>query len=592
MSRTGWPYGSAVVDGVPQYFSPSALMTADPDSESGCLRKWWFTYIAKIKEPPTKAQAEGIALHSSIEDYLLNGKKEELSQLALPGLPIIPEPGPDLKVEWDIAGGALETAPLRVRGVPIAGYIDLVHQRGTNKGGSDISDTRDPVGTVEVIDWKTSGNPKYIKSPKEMASTLQMTAYGKWATTVWPDTEWVRLSHGYFITKGKNTPKKVSLRVHRDQIDQRWKHIDKLAGYLIDVAKETNPDKVPGNARACEAYRGCFHRDHCSFAMHNSLDDLGGPLPQTNLEDLGYQKPQGEIVTSLLARIKNKNAPEESKKPSATDVAAEKMRLAKEEVLARWPGLDQVLTDLEALGLGMPQLSGEAAKAYATLNGLTLSSDALAGSGTLGQCSFNDPAELPAVLAEAKDLASGNAPAEEEEAPAAILPPDAPSAKTVAVPAAVDAAIEAAAAEPTKKKGGRPKKVVDAEPVVETQDTTVVNNNVTIVNSGANEQVFIYVDALPSVASESLWPLVNSIVETLSKKHGADDIRCAPNKDSSLAFGGWKGILAHALRLAYPKIPAGHHVLDGAASETGQVVAETMRDLCHKHGGVFVRGTR
>jgi hypothetical protein len=612
MSRPAWPYGAALVGGAPKYFSPSALMTADPDSESGCLRKWWFQYVKKLKEPETGAQAEGTALHASIENYLVTGRREDLNALALPGLHMLPRPGPDLMIEHDIVGGDLKNAPLRAAGVPIAGFIDLVHRRCVNEGGSDVTDVQDPPNTVSITDWKSTSNIKYIKSPKEMADTLQMTTYGKWALTKWPESEWVRLSHGYFITKGKNVPKKVSLRVHRDQIDQRWKHIDKLAGYLVDVAKETNQDKIPGNARACDAYRGCFHRDYCSYAMHNSLDSLGAPSTATiTLDELGYQEPQGDTVTgtSLLARLKNKNADAtattEPKKPNPADVAAEKSRLAKEEVLARWPGLDDVFKGFDELGMGKPALAGDAAKAYATLNGLKLESDALAGTGDLGSFTFSDPTELPAVLAEARDIVAGKTAESEPqaEAPAAVLPPDAPSAKVVAAPpappVAADAAIEAAAETPGKKKPGRPKKeaaatvspevdaaIAAAEASVTTDSTAAVP--VTIVEA----KLYFYVDCVPLASGESFWPLVNDILETLAKKHHTDDIRCAPNKDSVLAFGGWKGILAHALRVASAKIPAGRYVLDGASSEIGQVVAETMRDVMAKNGGEFVRGTR
>jgi len=40
-------YGHAVSGGVVNYLSPSAITSADPKSEGGCLRRWWWKYVQK-----------------------------------------------------------------------------------------------------------------------------------------------------------------------------------------------------------------------------------------------------------------------------------------------------------------------------------------------------------------------------------------------------------------------------------------------------------------------------------------------------------------------------------------------------------------
>lgn len=591
-------------------------MTADPGTSEGCLRKYFYEKKMGLVPPQTRAQTIGTELHEEIEKYLGTGEKN-LSSLALSGLHMIPSPGPDLLIEAPIGGDSLDDAIVFAGGVPVIGYIDLVHRRGTNQGASDFSDAVDPPGTVEVIDWKTTSSPQWIKSPQQVANTIQMTTYGKWALTMYPDAEYVRLSHGYFVTKGRHKPRKVSLRVHQDQIERRWEYVDRLGRSIRDIVKETDPDKVPANLQACEAFRGCPHASYCTARMQNSLSSLVGSTAADNFFDFlsADDKQDKPEMSSLLSRLQANQAPKTE--PVKTDVASEMKRLQREEVETKYPNIIETMDALRALGLGFPQVSGEAARVYAISQGYDEIATGYTGTGELGQINFTDPKEFYQALDEAKAIVAMRSgepttvevrttpdnPTTVGDVQMPLLPPEAPESNPAlategpGAPTVSDAAsaIELMASEtPKAKKRGRPKKegaaakveqIKDQKPVPGAAASTPETEN----TATAEDKIYFYVDCIPSVPYESFWPIVNRITEAMAKKFGGDDYRTT-DQNGPLGFGRWKGVLAAALREM--NIPGGRYVFDNSMSETGAVVVETMRDIVTRRGGEYVRGVR
>ncbi len=622
MSR-GWKYGSFLSDDKEiRYLSSSTLMSSDPGTTEGCLRKFHYEKVMGLKPPQTPQQAAGVELHAQNELYLDTGDKSGFGPLALAGQFMLPKPkteDPRILIEHDIAGGDLETAPLRARGIPIVGYIDLIHWQDTGE-----ENRVDPTGTVEVLDWKTSSDPKWIKTPKEMASTLQMTTYGKWAVEV-KKAEWVRLSHGYYFTKGRHAPRKVSLRVHRDEINERWEYVEKLAGSLVDVVKETNPDNVPANTRACGAYRGCPHASYCSAAQHNSIaafvgDDLAriamGIQPTTvqTLPTLSLNI-QGTPLMNLLDQLKA------SQKPISKE--SEMERLLTEEMNAKYPGAIDAILKLEALGMGMLTLTGDAAKVYCLAKKLPLS-DKVNGSGELEAYPMSDGHQIVQVYEEVASLAKKRAEPEVAPvaAPVAEVPPvsldpfpaDAPVSpasppdeeeKVVVTDAA--SAMQVAAEEP-KKTRGRKKKTeepvtnVPAESALEAAMHAQVVESLAQPTPNAMTQpledtkstvINLFVDcAVAGRELKSFWDVVNRVTDAIAQKYGGVDYRCCAN-DTDAGFGKWKGHLAAGLRgMVRAGQIKGDYAFDNVMSETGSVVLETMRELVAQSGGIFVRGVR
>ncbi len=560
-------YGPSVKDGVVQYLSASSLTLGDSDSAEGCLRKWYYEKIEGRRPPSTGAQELGTQLHGEIEAYLRTGVAT-LGPLTMRGLPMLPTPGPDLFIEHDLmislsdelvardaelAGNAgdaarirsasLATAPLRILDIPVVGYIDLLHARCTNKGVSDIEDVYDPDGTVEIVDWKTCSNPQYIRTPEAMSKTVQMTVYGKWATTVVPAASHIRLSHGYFVTRGSAMPRKVTLRLLPEQIERQWERVERVAGSIIEAARTIDVDQVPANLRACSAFGGCPHRTYCRAGSQNSLWDFFG---------------RPNVTSSTLNIV-------------PAPVQTEMRRLAREEVETKYPGLPAIWDALEACNVGHPSYEGELARVVGDLTGSLTPLTNLPGYGELEKFGpFSDPRELGPVLEEVKKFCSGQQ--------LDLLPPDAPNIAPPAPPAL-----------PMKRGRGRPpgskKAVQDTTGMLGAYDvpTPASLPDVTEVDG----KIYFYVNCKPSVEYKDFWPQVHTLIGTLNKAAGAaQDFRLVAS-DHQFAYGKWKAAIATSLA-SYPLTP-GHYVLDNVGGEIGTAVTEAMRMVITARGGVFVQ---
>lgn len=492
------------------FLSASSLQKGDASTSTGCLRAWWYQYIGGFKEPQSKAMLDGIELHEGIELYLKTGSRAKLTALALAGMHMVPEPGPDLLVEHslvpcnDAGVEDLSLAPIRIVDTPILGKIDLMHARGINVGADSVENIHDPEGTVEVIDWKSTSNISNAKAGHELVDTIQMSLYGKYVFAVAPDTKLVRLSHGVFPKRG--APQKVSALVDQEAIERSWKHTHAVGVSIRDAAREANPDLVDANLRACRAYgRDCPAMSVCRAVQHNSLSSLVGsaanrilPRKLPVVQDHAMTAPVAtNNLFAKLAAAKNGQAtpapaPITTPPPAAAPapaqvpapvadaaVQAEIDRLTNIEaavhgeapVVETTPAptqakekhpLTALLDEINSYGFGIPGFSGAAAVAIAAAQGHTITPGAgLAGGGQLGAHTIDDVAALPTILAGVKELAA--LPKKDEPA---FLP------ETAKIEAPAAKAVELKKDGTPKKKSGRPaKKAEQAEHATETVQT-------------------------------------------------------------------------------------------------------------------------
>jgi hypothetical protein len=499
-----------------------------------------------------------------------------------------------------------------------------------------MANGKTPVRTVEVLDWKSTSSPEYIKSPEAMAKTLQMSIYGKWVTTCMPDAAAVRLSHVYFVTRGRHAPRKVSLRVLPEQIDHQWQRVEWVGRLVNDVARETDPNKVEANTDACDAFRGCPHADYCSASKK------GASL--TNLFD-DDDKELHEVTTApvnMAARkslLGTKKPPED---PAAVKAAA--IKIAREEADAKYPGIVAAYDELIAIGktdptIGTPTFGSPLAQIIGDIEGRVVGKNGgSAGTGQLGDHSVNEPADFIEFVAQLKaELAEPAAEVESTPAtPAAggLLPPDAPASDpklatsappedpdpdapedAAGAPAPATGATPAAA--PAKRGGGRPKgsknkpkggdpaapasepepaaaaAAAAATPATPTPAAPTPTSSAAMTPASkvggidpsiveAADGLFVYLGCSPSGPHEDLWELVTEIIANLNKRAGEyGDFRLVPN-DHDLAYGRWKGLVAKMVRAVGL---AGHHTLKGGAiGDVAPIVVETLR----AQGGVIV----
>ncbi len=513
-SKKKWLHGRAVEKGVVRFLSVSALEKADSSKPNGCLRRWHYQYIGGIKEPQSKAMADGERLHNEIAHYLATGEKV-LSSKVMAGLHMLPDPGPDLLIEHDIipampdGKSGIHQAVLKADNIPIVGAIDLIHARGINKGTSDITEMRDPEGTIEVIDWKTCRTLNHAKSGPDLLKTIQMVGYGKYIFEAEPDAKLVRLSHGYFPTQG--SPRKSSIRVDRDQIEKSWEHSNRVASSIRDAAKETNPDLVEANTQACNAFgKECPAKSVCSAVKNNVMSKFVGEILSSQIIPAGNLSKMSN--NGILAAIKAKQAASNLPEPRPNRGVFGNIGQPKSEVTDEKARLQAELARLEAQ-------EKEALKD-----------------------------ELPVTpdISEGPELVPSDVP---ESDPLLASKPAAQNSFTEAMAAVVEVEPEMPVAEitvETKKKRGpkgprkaklNPERVsepVDIMQVVEEIAKEVEPAPVTpieLTDVEIQKPINLYVNcAIEGLETESLWPLIDHLVEMLNEEarklnHDVKDFR-------------------------------------------------------------------
>jgi hypothetical protein len=251
-----------------------------------CKRAWFFKSVARVPEPQKGHQALGTSFHLIMEKVPkglswpskedTNATEEEwakANQMANQALPLLPvEPSHiAVKREWGIS---LET----YQGGPIMkGYIDLAIPPGIGWPAFLI-----PANEAIIGDYKTLSDFRYMKTPEELASSIQMMSYAKWAITDWPSglvgatdplPEHVRLLHVYARTKGpfnRNSIRHESAVVSVPEINLFWdKTLDIVREMQSTASACTNADDVEATGALtghCEAYGGCHFRDKCGLA--------------------------------------------------------------------------------------------------------------------------------------------------------------------------------------------------------------------------------------------------------------------------------------------------------------------------------------
>lgn len=457
--------GPGVVNGRLVWTSASGLTTIDTESTGGCPRRWWFEQVLRYRQPSTAAQKRGTKLHAEIED-LQNHGKPLLSPLALAGRHLIDEPGPGLLIEHALAtrqpDGTL-SGWLGAAGVLVAGHVDLWNHRGSylNREGELV---RDPPNTLETKDWKTTSDLKYAKTSAELARNVQLVTYAEAGFRAWSHLEHARLTHVYFRTRGAPVAEHRSVLCDREHIARGWEYIEGLARLASDVARETDQNKVPAVAKACDAYGGCPHRRYCTVGDSTSLSDVfgdrsaeillarmrGEPLPKdqtVSLIDKMSPAVQAQYAQQIAPGVQTLTPPAgvgvQANLTPAID--AEMARLQAEEAQRRAmsaagipPGFGAALDSIRSSGWGTPAFVGRAAAAVAAHLGMALPPGAgISGSGVLAE-RVKQPVEDPAVLlALAAEIAT-MAPPAAVAIPQAVMPPP-PPAPPVAIPAPVQA---------------------------------------------------------------------------------------------------------------------------------------------------------
>lgn len=593
MARRDWIHGSTIDPKTKalRYASVSSLDKADTAND-GCPRQWAYNYLEGIKPPETDKQKRGTEGHAVIEDYEKTGDTRKISPDVAPGLHIVPDPGPDLHIEWDVlrwpdkayppiltekhSPGLLAGAAVKLSGVPFLGFIDCWHRRGTNKGGSEVSQTRDPAGTVEVIDWKFTGDSKFWKKEHELVKMTQLAAYATWVFSVIPDAPAVRLSLGYFPARGRVT--KVTKLARREDVQPQLDHARGVVRLLQDVCKEPSAESVEANTDACSKYGGCFYRSRCSAPGRKTLTSLlGSAVAERTLA--------GEGAGNFVSVDRVRAAMSILKKPIEDAVGAEMIKIADSErrsrLLALVPeGFPAACVRVRKHNVGFPTGKGAVARALRAIEGEDSGADK-PGSGDISYIELTQIVEM-AQLADELDqrVADG-----EENVP--TLPPDAPASDPAKASDDPEAQEELAQAETEIEQVAPPAPT----PEVKTPAPVPVKAVKTKAKKSDEAKpgaIHLFIDCDTSVQTESLDGWAVGLARDLAQKAGCSDIRLSDH--DSLSFGKWKATLA-AFAMEAP-LPGSNLSMHASYGEIPAVVAEALMARAIASGGSYTRGSR
>jgi hypothetical protein len=604
-------YGPVIRDGRVLYTSVSALTTADTDQE-GCLRKWWFRYVAGMREAQTAAMEIGTQVHEEIDHYLTTGE-DVLGRIAGASRRFLPEPGKDLRVEFEIGGTVEERAAgqaiLTAGGIPVVGKIDLRHLRGRaiSKAGAPLDD---PPGTAEHIDWKTTRDWRYMKSDEGLMQTIQMPGYAEFSFRELPTLEYARLSHVVMKTEGTPEARKATILVDRERVARRWMTVDALGRAIQDVAREPEWSKVPANPRACNAFRGCPYRNKpCTLSHQEGLTSIFGPrLAESLVKGVFVELSMEEQIAGLMAQT----APT----PPAAPVGFS-------EMFARCVATIRATTLQDGKPAGFPVLNGAAAEAYAALCKAD-PSQSTTSEGPLKGKTFSTPEELQALAGAlvaqkfTPKLLEWSMPGSAAVASIAGLAEDKPKRardpEAEELEALADARHEASLpptppAEEPKKRVGRPAKPKAPAGVAESQFPP--SPAVELARAAAEqakalpplppvpEPIVINPPSLPKATPEGFTLLVNAITESpaTSLRAYIDDLHTSVRSilsdkadvrvstDERVSFGKWKVALGD---LARQRPPAPGTYVIHTADEVDECVVNALRPLAT----LYARGVK
>lgn len=316
-----------------------------------CERKWAWRYIAGIKTPQNASAALGTEVDDTqLQPYLRDGRPLDFSResgyIAAPGLVFLPQPMTSgLEVQKRFVIPSPSFADGKHIGFGFQGYLDLWLPNG---GMPDIEDDN-PI----VCDFKTTGNWKYAKTPKDLETDPQAQLYATWAMYATKkrvvDLAWV-----YFSTKGTRKAKRVHLRVHGDHVAEQFERINGIAIRMDDIRKTvTDPLELKPNVDMCESYGGCPYRDKCNLSPAQIIDAKVGHWAR-QMEDsvMGNTTQGGGNAGGLLARLKKQREEALAAAGGAAPVTADDVAKA-EAALPTW--LTSPVDPRKALGINPPE---------------------------------------------------------------------------------------------------------------------------------------------------------------------------------------------------------------------------------------------
>ena len=232
--------------------SPSQISTF-----RDCRRKWFRVSVLGERPPSTPAAERGTRVHEQLEQWLMNGiaPTDGTARAMMRALPKGGTVSPDLvEQSFDV------TPPTWV--ARVRGRIDLI----------------DPE-TNQIIDHKTTGSIKYMKTEEDLATDTQAVIYSAVALSGsigFEFSEPLRFTLNYGTTKGATRTAIVSRTFTRAQLEGPLASIGEEVKLQKSTSKALSWSEVEPNYQSCDKYGRCVFAEDCS-AHQRALIQINEP---------------------------------------------------------------------------------------------------------------------------------------------------------------------------------------------------------------------------------------------------------------------------------------------------------------------------
>lgn len=243
----------------PGAFSPSQIKAF----EFGCQRKWAFRHILNLPEPSFGFQELGKDIHKHLENYLRDGTippdDTKAGEIARTGLDTLPKPDSRHIIEQHLY--------LEEGDVAFHGFADLL-----------------PFDEYAVDDHKSTSSFDYALTKDELKCDPQALIYGMWRLRqegrgiFMPP---LKLRWRYYRTRKPYKTHIVETSLKPHELDENFsRYVLEPALRMRDIRDSATPDfdpnVLPAEPGACNAYGGCPHKSRCS--LHQSEMSSMGSL--------------------------------------------------------------------------------------------------------------------------------------------------------------------------------------------------------------------------------------------------------------------------------------------------------------------------
>lgn len=269
-----------------------------------CKRKWYFDKVMGMPQPETEALGRGTRIHEQMEKWYELGQMPTYpSAIAALELPEVPPRSDSLVIEEPRNYGL----GLMAAGVPVRGRIDM---RIPPKDG-----------VFRILDWKSTSNPKYAKTPEELSRNPQGIIYLKYGFNVYPEAHAGIFQHVYLRTaKGFGAISVETDELDREHVDRVYAHIESVVADMKATAALPSVADVEPNLASCDKYGGCPYRDTCPRVARSIFDGLDDSqtssslLPQEETEDMTDIK--SKLAARKASTASGINPPDAAKPPA------------------------------------------------------------------------------------------------------------------------------------------------------------------------------------------------------------------------------------------------------------------------------------